>query len=60
MSVYLPRVLNTRIHGLALEEFRREFEYLVAHEPPPLDLDLEQGFILDTVSGIGDRMQSSA
>ena len=42
--------------GLALEEFRREFEYLVAHEPPPLDLDLEQGFILDTVSGIGDRM----
>ena len=43
--------------GLSLEEFRREFEYLVAHEPPPLNL--EQGFILDTVSGIGDRMQSS-
>ena len=35
--------------GLSLDEFRREFEYLVAHEPPPLHLDLERGFILDTV-----------
>ena len=35
--------------GLSLDEFRREFEYLVAHEPPPLDLDLERGFILDSV-----------
>ncbi len=24
--------------GLSLDEFRREFEYLVAHEPPPLHL----------------------
>ena len=32
--------------GLAPDEFRREFEYLVAQEPPPLELDLAQGFTL--------------
>ncbi len=31
--------------GLSLEAFRREFEYLVEHEPPPLSLDLESGFV---------------
>jgi 6-phosphofructokinase 1 len=24
--------------GLSLEEFRQQFEYLIADEPPPLDL----------------------
>ena len=33
--------------GISLEEFRREFEYLVEHEPPPLGMDLEHGFILE-------------
>lgn len=32
--------------GLSPDEFRREFEYLVAQEPPPLELDLAQGFTL--------------
>ena len=32
--------------GISLEEFRREFEYLVKHEPTPLFLDLERGFVL--------------
>ena len=29
------------------ERFRRAFEYLVEHEPQPLALDLERGFVLD-------------
>ena len=33
--------------GIPLDEFRREFAYLVEHEPPPLALDLERGFVLD-------------
>ena len=33
--------------GLSADDFRREFEYLVAQEPPPLELDLAQGFTLD-------------
>ena len=33
--------------GVSLEEFRREFEYVVEHEQPPLVLDLEKGFIVD-------------
>ncbi len=32
--------------GLSPDAFRREFEYLVAQEPPPLELDLAQGFTL--------------
>ena len=31
--------------GLTLEEFRREFEYLVADEPPPVVFDPELGFL---------------
>jgi 6-phosphofructokinase 1 len=27
--------------GLSLEEFRRQFEYLVGYEPPPLIVDAE-------------------
>ena len=36
--------------GLSLEAFRREFEYLVEHEPPPLALDLESGFVREQES----------
>ena len=32
--------------GLPPDAFRGEFEYLVADEPPPLELDLAQGFTL--------------
>ena len=32
--------------GLPPDAFRGEFEYLVAQEPPPLELDLAQGFTL--------------
>ena len=32
--------------GIPLDEFKREFAYLVEHEPPPLALDLERGFVL--------------
>ena len=31
--------------GISLEDFRREFAYLVQHEPPPLELDLQRGFV---------------
>jgi hypothetical protein len=32
--------------GMSLEEFRREFEYLVQYEPPPLSLDPRmKGFV---------------
>ena len=30
--------------GVSPDEFRREFEYLVEHEPPQLTLDLDRGF----------------
>lgn len=32
--------------GISLDDFRREFAYLVEHEPPPLELDLDRGFVL--------------
>ena len=32
--------------GISLDDFRREFAYLVEHEPPPLGLDLDRGFVL--------------
>jgi ATP-dependent phosphofructokinase / diphosphate-dependent phosphofructokinase len=31
--------------GLSLQEYRREFEYLVADEPPPVVFDAELGFL---------------
>ena len=31
--------------GISLEDFRQEFAYLVQHEPPPLELDLQRGFV---------------
>ncbi len=33
--------------GTTADAFRAEFEYVVEHEPPPLVLDLEKGFVLD-------------
>jgi transcriptional regulator GlxA family with amidase domain len=33
----LAKLANTV--GLSLDEFRREFEYLVSFEPPPLMMD---------------------
>ncbi len=41
--------------GISLEEFRREFSYLVEHEPPPLELDLDRGFLL-----VGEPKRSQA
>ena len=38
--------------GISLEEFRREFAYLVEHEPAPLALDLERGFVRDDDPGL--------
>ena len=37
--------------GISLEAFRQGFEYLVEHEPPPLALDLDRGFVLDREKG---------
>jgi 6-phosphofructokinase 1 len=34
--------------GLSLQEFRREFEYLVQYEPPPLHLDAGMKGFLET------------
>ena len=33
--------------GTSADRFRAEFEYVVEHEPPPLALDLERGFVLE-------------
>ena len=33
--------------GTTADAFRSQFEYVVEHEPPPLVLDLESGFVLD-------------
>lgn len=43
-----PRTLATfaATAGISLDNFRREFAYLVEHEPPPLELDLDRGFVL--------------
>ena len=42
-----PRALATfaATAGITVEAFRREFAYLVEHEPPPLEIDLHQGFV---------------
>ena len=31
--------------GLSLQEFRKQFEYLIELEPPPLALDLQEGLV---------------
>ena len=33
--------------GTTADAFREQFEYVVEHEPPPLVLDLERGFVLE-------------
>ena len=33
--------------GISLDEFSREFAYLIEHELPALELDLNRGFLLD-------------
>ena len=51
-----------RVTGLSLDEFRREFEYLIGAEPPRLRLDLRKGFVPDEevppvdASGEGDPL----
>ena len=51
-----------RVTGLSLDEFRREFEYLIGAEPPRLRLDLRKGFVPDEevppvdASGDGDPL----
>jgi 6-phosphofructokinase 1 len=42
--------------GLNLQEYRREFEYLVADEPPPVVFDPELGFL---EPGAGEEAESS-
>jgi 6-phosphofructokinase 1 len=39
------------VAGLSLDEFRRQFEYLVKDEPPPLVLDAHHGFVVGGVEG---------
>jgi 6-phosphofructokinase 1 len=34
--------------GLSLQEFRKQFEYLVQYEPPPLAMDDHMGGFLET------------
>ena len=41
--------------GLSLEEFRREFEYLIASEPPPLVIDPERHTLIEDPAGPGAR-----
>ena len=31
--------------GMSLQDFRKQFEYLIELEPPPLALDLRQGLV---------------
>ncbi len=51
-----------RVTGLSVDEFRREFEYLIGAEPPKLRLDLQKGFVPDEevppgdADGEGDRL----
>jgi ATP-dependent phosphofructokinase / diphosphate-dependent phosphofructokinase len=41
--------------GLSLEEFRSEFEYLIASEPPPLVIDPERHTLIEDPAGPGAR-----
>ncbi len=41
--------------GMSLEEFRSEFEYLVASEPPPLVIDPERHTLIERPYGPGAR-----
>jgi 6-phosphofructokinase 1 len=37
--------------GIPLQEFRRQFEYLVADEPPPLDLEQSEATAYQMLGG---------
>jgi 6-phosphofructokinase len=37
--------------GVSLEEFRRQFEYLIEHEPPPLVIDFEKDGLVEAPGG---------
>ncbi len=41
--------------GMSLEEFRHEFEYLIASEPPPLMIDPERQTLIERPDGPGAR-----
>jgi len=41
--------------GLSLDEFRKEFEYLIEDEPPPLVMDQDQQTFVDTHPRSADR-----
>jgi ATP-dependent phosphofructokinase / diphosphate-dependent phosphofructokinase len=41
--------------NMSLEEFRREFEYLIASEPPPLVIDPERHTLIERPEGPGAR-----
>jgi hypothetical protein len=40
---------------MSLEEFRHEFEYLIASEPPPLMIDPERQTLIERPDGPGAR-----
>jgi hypothetical protein len=40
---------------MSVDEFRREFEYLVATEPPPLVIDPEHHTLIEDPRGPGAR-----
>jgi len=40
---------------LPVDEFRREFEYLIATEPPPLVIDPERHTLIEDPHGPGAR-----
>jgi 6-phosphofructokinase 1 len=46
--------------GMSVEEFRREFEYLIASEPPPLVIDPEKHTLIERPDGPGARATHAA
>ena len=41
--------------GMSVDEFRREFGYLVDDEPPPLELDAETGAMIERRASEGGQ-----
>ncbi len=40
--------------GVSLDQFRREFEYLIENEPPPLVIDFEKNGLVEAPPGMDD------
>ena len=40
-------------------EFRKQFEYLIEHEPPPLALDLQEGLVEQPPASVPGRRSRS-